>query len=155
MTLTIQEYVACITEMKAQNLLTAAHAVPNDKQDWKPFGQGRTVIDLIAECAVTNAMSIQLLQERVWDEAGREERQRAQAVLDTGDKASAKLLENTKALAAALRAVPDEHLELEITLPGKITTVAEDMLHSYWNMAYHEGQINYIHSLCEDSKPQT
>ncbi len=147
----IQEYVAHITEKKAQDLLAAAYAVAGDKRIWKPLEKGRTVLDLVAECAITNEMSVKLLQERIWDAAGSEERRKAHAALDTLDKASANLVESTTALATAIRAIPDEHLELEIILPGEITTVAEDMLHSYWNMAYHEGQINYISSLTEGS----
>ena len=148
MPLTIQEYTAAATEKKAQDILAAACAVPDDKRDWKPFGTGRTVLDLIAECAITNAMSIGILQERAWDESGRMERRKAQAALDTLEKASASLEENTRSLVAAIRAIPDDHLELEIALPGETSTVAEDIFHSYWNMAYHGGQINYIHSLC-------
>ncbi len=148
--MTVQEYVARATEKKAEDLSAAAQAVPDDKHDWKPHGRGRTVIDLLAECAVTNGMSVTLLRERVWDTAGREERRQAHAALDTVDKASAKLQENTRALAAAIRALPDDHLSLEITLPGETSTVAEDMLHPYWNMAYHEGQIRYIQTLATE-----
>jgi uncharacterized damage-inducible protein DinB len=147
--LTVQEYVARATEKKAQDLLAAAYAVPDDKHNWKLFGKGRTIVDLVAECAITNEISIKLLQERIWDAAGSEERHKAHAALDTLDKASTKLVESAAALAAALRAIPDEHLALEIVLPGETTTVSEDLLHSYWNMAYHEGQINYIGSLSE------
>jgi len=149
MAVTVQEYVARVTERKAADLVAAAHDIAEDKQDWKPLGRGRTVIDLIAECAITNRMSIKLLHERAWDAAGHEERRQAHAALDTLDKASASLQENTRALVAAIRAVPDDQLELAITLPDEISTVAEDLLHPYWNMAYHEGQINYIRTLEE------
>lgn len=145
MSLSLQEYVVRATENKVQDLLAAAVAA--DKHDWKPLGSGRTVIDLIAECAVTNEMSVRLLQERVWDDAGQEARKQAHAALDTLDKACACLEETTRSLVTAIRALPDEALTLEITLPGETSTVGEDLLHPYWNMAYHEGQINYIHSL--------
>jgi hypothetical protein len=156
--MTVQEYVARVTERKAEDLLAAAHAVMQDSQSWKPLGRGRTVIDLVAECAITNRMSIKLLHERAWDEAGREERRQAHAALDTLDKASASLRENTRALAAAIRALPDDQLALEIRLPDETSTVAEDLLHPYWNMAYHEGQINYIQTLedqtLEEARPK-
>ncbi len=146
--MTIQEYVARATERKAQDLIAAAQAVADDRHDWKPLGYGRTVLELVAECAVTNEMSIKLLHERVWDDAGRAARRKAQAGLDTLEKACRALVENTAALAAAIRAIPDDQLALEIRLPDGTSTVVEDMLHSYWNMAYHEGQINYIQTLC-------
>ncbi len=153
MPLTLQEYIACMTEKKAQELLAAANAVPDDKRNWKPFGTGREVVDLVAECAITNEMSVKLLQERVWDAAGSEERRNAHAALDTLNKASAKLAKSTAALVAAIRAIPNNQLDLEIVLPEETTTISEDLLHSYWNMAYHEGQINYISSLCENGQP--
>jgi len=149
MAVTVQEYVARVTEKKAEDLLAAAYDVAEEKRAWKPLGRGRTVIDMIAECAITNRMSIKLLHERVWDAAGREERRQAHAALDTLDKAGASLQENTRALADIIRAIPDDQLALEIALPDEKSTVAEDMLHSYWNMVYHEGQINYIHALEE------
>ena len=149
MAVTVQEYVARVTEKKAEDLLAAARAVAEDGQGRSPLGRGRTVIDLVAECAITNEMSIKLLHERVWDEAGREERLEARAALDTLDKAGVSLRESTRALAEAIRAIPDDDLVLEVALPGETSTVAEDMLHPYWNMAYHEGQINYIQTLGE------
>ena len=147
--MTVQEYVARVTEKKADDLLAAARAVAQDRRDWKPLGQGRTVIDMVAECAIVNELSVRLLHERVWDEAGRDERRLAHAALDTLDKAGASLRENTRALVEAIRAVPDADLALEVMLPGETSTVAEDMLHPYWNMAYHEGQVNYIQTLKE------
>ncbi|MGI4791203.1 MAG: DinB family protein [Janthinobacterium lividum] len=147
--MTIQEYIARATQKKAQELLAAARALPEERQHWKPLGQSRSAVDLVAECAIMNQMSVQLLQERTWNEAGRTERQNAQAALDTLEKAAAALLENTDSLAAAIRAVSEEDLALTITLPGETTTVCEDLLHSYWNMSYHEGQINYIQTLGE------
>ena len=148
--MTIQEYVARATQKKAHELLAAARALPEDRQHWKPSGQSRSVVDLVAECAIVNKVSVQLLQERSWDEAGRAERQKAQAALDTLEKAAAALLENTQSLVTAIRAVSEEELEREIVLPGETSTVREDLLHSYWNMTYHEGQINYIQTLCDD-----
>lgn len=145
--MTVQEYVAQVTEKKAQDVIAAARAIVRDQQEWKPLERGRTVLDLVAECAVTNEMSITLLQRRVWDFAGGGERRQAHAALDTLEKACAKLTETTAALAAAIRVIPDDQLDLEILLPGETSNVAEDLLHSYWNMAYHEGQINYIGSL--------
>lgn len=146
MPLTIQEYIARATEQKAQDVIAAARAAA-DMRNGNSLGRGRTVLDLVAECAITNKMSIALLRDRRWDEAGREARQKAHAALDTLDKACDALAESTIALANAIRAIPDDHLALEVFLPSETSTVADDMLHSYWNMSYHEGQINYIQTL--------
>lgn len=149
MSLTVQNYVARATEKKAQDLLDAALAVPEDKHSWQPQEKGRTVIDQIAECAVINRMAIKMLQERAWDTAGREQRQRDRVVLNTLEKARASLQDNTSALVAVIRAVPDDQLELELGLPWGMSTVADALLIPYWNMCYHEGQISYIHTLTE------
>lgn len=149
MSLTVQNYVARVTEKKAQDLLAAAIAVPEEKHLWQPQDKGRTVIDQVAECAVINLMAVRLLRERVWDTAGREQRQRDRAALDTLEKARASLQENTLALVAALRAIPDDQMELEVELPWGKSTVADALLIPYWNMCYHEGQISYIHTLLE------
>ena len=149
MSLTVQNYAARVTERKAQDLLAAAAAVPEDKHSWQPLEKGRTVIDQVAECAIINRMAIQVLADRAWDTAGREQRQRDRAALDTLEKARVRLLENTLALAEAIRAVPDDHLELAVALPWGTSTVADALLIPYWNMCYHEGQISYIHTLSE------
>ena len=147
MSLTVQEQAARLTERKAQDLIAAARAVVPEDQGAKILGRGRSVLDMIAECAITNEMSVALLRTREWDEAGREARQKAHAALDTLDKACEALAKHTDTLAAAIRALPDDQLELEVTLPGETSTVADDLLHPYWNMSYHEGQINYIQTL--------
>ena len=51
-------------------------------------------------------MAIKMPQERAWDTAGREQRQRARAALDTLEKPRVSLQENTSALVDAIRAIP-------------------------------------------------
>ena len=41
------------------------HAAAEDKRSPKPLGWGRIVINMAAECAITNRMTITLLRERV------------------------------------------------------------------------------------------
>lgn len=147
MSMTIQEYVARATEKKAQDLLAAAQNVAEGKQTWKPLDQGRSVVDQIAECALINGASVQVLRDHAWDESGSEDFQEAHASLDTLDMAAARLQENTAALAAALRAVPDSDLDTTIALPWGESTVADFLLLAYWNMSYHEGQVTYIQTL--------
>lgn len=147
MSLTIQEYVARVTEKKAQDLLDVAQSVAEGKQTWKPLDQGRSVVDQMAECALINGASVQVLRDHAWDEAGSEDFQEAHAALDTLDMAAARLQENSAALAAAIRAVPGSDLETIIALPWGETSIADFLLLAYWNMSYHEGQITYIQTL--------
>ena len=59
---------------------------------------------------------------------------------------------NTAQLIEAIRRVPDSELDQTIQLPWGAWTIAHLMGHPYWNMAYHEGQINYIASLLIDAR---
>ena len=52
-------------------------------------------------------------------------------------------------LVDAIRAVPDDQLEMERELPWGTSTVADALPVPYWNTCYHEGQISYIHTLIE------
>jgi hypothetical protein len=129
-------------------------AMPDDKQVWKPLDQGRSALDQIAECAVINAWSAQLLRDRVVPPLDGEAFGKACSELDTGDKAVAALRANTESLASAIESVPDDALEVELQFPWdeKPCTLAEAMLTAYWNLTYHIGQTNYIQTLYGDQE---
>jgi glutathione S-transferase len=67
-----------------------------------------------------------------------------------GEAVKAKLLEATQELAEAILAVPDADLANEIQVDTETYLLADCFLHPYWNMVYHEGQINYIQTLYGD-----
>ncbi len=54
---------------------------------------------------------------------------------------------NTDRVIAAIRAVPGDALNDEVAMPWGTQTMAQIIAYPYWNMTYHEGQINYIASL--------
>lgn len=149
MTLTVQEYAARALEKETADLIKAAQATPADKQTWKPLERGRTVVDQVAECAMINTGSAQMVADRAWPDVDMAQWRQTQAALDTLDKAVAQLQAGTAALTAAIRATPDDALGVEITLPWATCSLAEVFLMPLWNMSYHEGQINYIQTLCE------
>jgi uncharacterized damage-inducible protein DinB len=70
--------------------------------------------------------------------------------LTTRERALAKLRETTAALVTAILAVTDDQLETEFETPWGPYSLADGCLHAYWNMGYHEGQINYIQTLYGD-----
>lgn len=147
MTLTVQEYAARALEKGAEDLITAAEATPEDQRAWQPLERGRTAVDQVAECAMINGGTAAVVVNRGWSDIDMAEWRQAQAALDTLEKAVARLRENTARLTAAIRAAPDEALEMEIALPWATRSLADIFLLPYWNMSYHEGQINYIQSL--------
>ena len=113
------------------------------------MGDARTALDLVAECALINGYTAETLNTRVCPVSSdftEFERIKAKLVQD-GDAARALLHRNTEPLSAAIRAVPDADLELEIQLPWGPATVVKIIGNPLWNMGYHEGQINYLASM--------
>jgi len=54
---------------------------------------------------------------------------------------------NTQKVIAALNAVAEEDLNVAVPMPWGPMALSEVMAYPYWNMSYHEGQINYIAAL--------
>jgi uncharacterized damage-inducible protein DinB len=145
---TLQEFLATATQKAADDLTEALLRIPEDKRAWRPEDKGRSALDQVAECALLCGYTSELLQSRVWtmDDFSIYTQEKDEAVKDW-DKLSALLQENAKRVIGAIRAVPDADLADEIQMPWSKQTVAEIVSYSYWNMAYHQGQINYIASL--------
>ncbi len=149
----LQDFFAAATQKAADDLLAAFLHLPEDKRDWSPGEKSRTALDQVAECTLLNGYMADLIQTRTWqqDWFANFPAEKAEAAAQDWDTLHARLQESTRRVAQAIAAVPDEALTDEIALPDWTTartmTVAEAVAHSYWNMTYHEGQINYIASL--------
>jgi uncharacterized damage-inducible protein DinB len=145
---TLQGFLATATQKAADDLTEALLRIPEDKRAWSPEDKGRSAIDQVAECALLCGYTADLLQSRVWtmNDMSIYTQEKDEAVKD-GDKLNALLQSNTKRVVAAIRAVPDADLTDEIQMPWTKQTIAEIIAYSYWNMSYHQGQINYIASL--------
>ena len=146
---TLHDFLSAATQQAADDLVTACQRIPEDKQRWSPEGKGRTALDQVAECALLNGYTADLIQNRRWADNAMETfmKDKAEAEALDWDALHAKLQENTKRLIAALQAVPDGDLQNPIQMPWRTQTLAEIMAYPYWNMSYHQGQINYIASL--------
>ena len=57
------------------------------------------------------------------------------------------LRENTAVVVDAIGAVSDADLAVNVETPFQTRTLAQIIAYPYWNMSYHEGQINYIASM--------
>ena len=146
---TLQAFFADSTQVAAADLEKALLRLPEDKRGWSPSEKARSALDQTAECAMINGSTAALIQSRTWpanyDFA---EFFRAKTELAQDWNAVKALLdENTAKLAATIRAVPDEDLSIEIQMPWGAMTLAKIIAYGYWNMSYHEGQINYIASM--------
>ena len=150
---TLQDFLVAATQKAADDLTAAFLRLPEDKRSWSPNEKSRTALDQVAECAVLNGYTADLIQTRTWQKDWFDKffNEKAAAAAQDWDTLHARLQENTRRVTEAIAAVPDAAMTDEIALPGWTTartmTVAEAVARSYWNMTYHEGQINYIASL--------
>jgi hypothetical protein len=146
----LQNFLARATQRAANDLSEAFLRLPEDKRNWVPEGQARTAIDQVAEVAILNGSTAELIQSRKWDDkAGMDEFFKAKAALvDAGwDKVKSTLDVNTPRAVAAIQALPESDLGVEVQMPWGPMTLEQIISYPYWNACYHEGQINYIASM--------
>ena len=150
----VQTFLADIAPVAAENLITALLSLPEDKRLWKPSETARPALSLVAECALNNGYSVDMIETRQWAAGPMDEYFKEQADLMNGDWATleALLRTNTERFVACARTVPDDILTDEIQMPFGKFTVLQTLTYPYWNMSYHEGQINYIASLLGELK---
>lgn len=151
---TAQEYIARITVKAVSSLETALLHLPEEKRNWSPGGNARTALDMVAECAIMSDATITLLQTKVFDQSfdfTEYNRKRAELAQDW-PTLQAQLHDSAARVAEAIRAIPDEDLTVVVTMPWGTNTIEDIAGYPYWNMSYHEGQINYIGSLLEEPK---
>ncbi|BCM93620.1 hypothetical protein IAD21_05511 [Abditibacteriota bacterium] len=146
---TLQSFLADAAHKAAIDLETALMRLPEDKRSWSAGGDARSAIDMVAECAILGGSTAQTIEDHAFPSdfdfaryAGEKDElsQNVEATL-------ALLHENAARVADAIRAVPDENLEVKVQMPWGPMTLTQLMSYPQWNMAYHEGQINFIASI--------
>lgn len=147
---TVQSVAAGLTRETAETIIFVAHATPPDKHHWQPLDNGRSIVAQIVECVLANQKWTGILQSRAWVSISEETFDNALAEWDTLEKATTQLRTAANALALAIEAVPDSDMAGEITAPWGPYPLSRCCLHAYWNMVYHEGQINYVQTLYGD-----
>ena len=124
-----------------------------DRITWRPLDKGRSALNQVVECGAINLLGAQLLEKQAVPPFDPAMFERTYAENDTPEKAFALLAQGTDALVKAIEAFPEEKWEEKVTLPfggGMEMSFAEVALLNYWNMTYHEGQVNYIQTLCAE-----
>jgi len=148
MSITLQEVLAASTQKAADELTKAFLNLPEDKRDWSPDAKARTAMDQMAECAVLNGYTADLIKTKVWPSTGYPAFAAEKERLSTSwDILHAMLEENTEKLIETIKSVPDADLEIVIEIPWGSRTMPDTLSYSQWNMTYHLGQINYIASM--------
>ena len=146
MSQSVQSFLAAVTPEAADGLAAAFERLPEDRREWSPGGQARSALNLVAECALLNGYTADLLQTRRWPAPDLQDYLRELGVLTTQgwEPVRALLQENTRKFSVAVAAVPDDALDADIVMPWGTQTMTEVAAYPYWNMKYHEGQINYL-----------
>ena len=158
---TLQQQAARMTREALAALFRAARHLPEDKREWTPMGEARSVQTLLYECALTTPFYIAAAQG--WmkefatllpDEATQELwRQRSEAAW-TLEGAESVARETFDELCQALEAVPDARLaniQPHPMDPSRQVTTADLLFLAYWNLVYHTGQINYLQTMLGDT----
>lgn len=151
-----KQLILTLIENGLQDLERTAQTVPDDKWNWKPLDNGRTVLDLLGEAAQTPLLVVHLLQSpetfNPYELFPKLTQERAGW---TREETFEKLRANTQAALEAIRALPDEELEKPFTLPigakGDMTLpLAAWVLMAYRTFVSRFAQINYIQTLYGD-----
>lgn len=152
---TLQEFLVLSTPRAATELREALLRIPEDKRNWSPEKTARTALDQFAECAILNGYTADMIESRQWaiDDFGVYLQEKAEKVAGEWSALDALLQANVERLITVIRAVPDADLGVEIQLPWEKQTMAQVISYPYWNMTYHQGQINYIASILGRLEP--
>jgi uncharacterized damage-inducible protein DinB len=146
---TLQGFLAEATKKAAADLEAAVLRIPEEKRSWSPQGDARTALDQAAEIAILNGSVTEIIKTRKWAsdfDMGEYERMKTELAKDW-NAVKALLDVNTPKVIAAIQATSDEELGVEVQMPWGPMTLAQIISYPYWNMSYHEGQINYIASM--------
>jgi len=145
---TLQEYLVSAIPRTVIDLEAALHRLPEDKRNWSPMGDARTAMDMIAECALLSDVT-DIVKTRAFSpdfDFGAYRTQKDE-LANNPEKAHALLLDATSKAVETIKSIPDDDLAIEVQMPWGPMTIAQVIAYPYWNMCYHEGQINYIASM--------
>ena len=146
---TLQEFLVRDTQKAADELIEAFLRLPEEKRAWSPDEKARTALDQVAECAILNGYTADLIQSRTWTMTDFNVffQAKADLVAQGWETVHTLLIDNTQKVIAAMGLVPEEDLKIEIPTPLGSMSLAQIISYPYWNMTYHTGQINYIASI--------
>jgi hypothetical protein len=152
MSIHLTHHLAAATDKAATELRDAYLSLPAEKRAWSPEPSSRSALDQLAECALLAGNTATVIAERAWPETMRFEEYLAQkaALVAEGEATALSLLsENTAKVIAAIQAVPEEALSLQVPTPWRPMAMTEVLAYCHWNDTYHTGQIYYIASLLD------
>lgn len=134
-----------------------AKAVPEDKLDWSPLENGRSVLSMCREIAMTPSWTMYAFTDirDKWTEADRDEQQRLMESFKTVDQCEQEYKQRFAEVEKLYLSFSDEDLKKTRWLPyngGRDHTYLEMMDYPRWNCTWHTGQVAYIQSLYGDKE---
>lgn len=155
--MTAQELIATNNSANTKSLFRAARKVPAEKLEWRPLDNGRSVLDICQECALSATWPVTLFASdkpfQLTPEI-MEQFKTAKAALKTLDECEAAAEANVAKLNELVLSFPDEKMGESIPMPmfpGGQMPVTEALQLYNWNVSYHTGQVNYIQTLYGDA----
>lgn len=146
---TLQPFLADVTRQTAEGLIAAVERLPDNRINWQPESGSRSALDQVAECVLLTDYVVAIVKGEPDQLPSFEAYISAKeaAVASGWGSLHPALLKTIEDVCATIASVPDDALnETKNTLIGP-QTVTQLITYPYWNMTYHQGQINYIASL--------
>lgn len=144
------DLIAYNTKRQLDRFFDAFHAIPADRQDWAPNAASRSALDQLQEVAVVFQGIADAVTKRklVMTEEDYANYSTERKKLTDPAELERMTREGTERLIEFMKTVKESELEevVEMPWPGEFR-VADLLGYHSWNMAYHEGQINYIGNL--------
>jgi hypothetical protein len=151
--MTAKEFIKSEIDRAGASVFARAKKVPADKLEWSPLDHGRSVMNLVQECALCPSWTVDVLKTKKFESDPNEsmaEYEAARAAITDLDSAEAAFNKNVADLKAAIDGFPEGEMLEEITIPWGTFSYADLMFVPAWNCHYHVGQINYIQTLYGD-----
>jgi hypothetical protein len=151
-----QDQIVRITQKALDDVCRAALAIPQNKRDWVPMGEARSVLNQMQELAVAAMWFHDIIQDlRVTREPERDidEMMVKAREIKTIEECVETARKTTSELCRAISTFPAEALDLEVTLPfglGQTASMADMLYMHAWNLTYHLGQINQMQLMLGD-----
>lgn len=154
-----KEIIFPLLKQGKSDILSVFNAVPDDKLDWKPFDNGRTVLDLFGEAAQTPALltafakgkgEVALDYELAGKYVNRDERGGW-----SKEDALAAFEANHAAMLELIESFSEEDLSTQITVEmggGSTNPLSVWILMVYRTYVSRFAQINYVQTLYGDFK---
>ncbi len=148
---TANDYLADATDQAAEALLTAFSLVPEDKLTWQAGPTNRSALDMVAECAILNGSTAAVVEAGQWVDVDFPAYvAEKEALVSRGKEATVALLkQNTARAVGALRAMNADNFATEMETQFGPMSMGRVAGYPFWNMTYHEGQINFIAMMLE------